>query len=413
MEGMEIQRNNFELGCVGLDGKKWRESQQAKLFVDINEKSKRISKLLLYDLYELIGIPEIRVEVVKKLAMESKIFKGKIKLHKKDKGEISLVSFVNTSPMGRLISEKSGELGILFRERYGNYPDYNKEKIRERCKKFYFKIFEDYFGLIQTSFPKEWKENKNYVLSTDRGIRVFLRLLKLLYKYNLINGKKMGDPEIFKMAISALKGFDFSVQDLKGKYFGEGGADLFLESLKEHIQKTIPDFFPKENRKEIHNIGIEYGEKEKANKLICSWLGLLGKEIFGELPYIDSTIFYYLEKLPLGSNIKLFVSNIHGENEFKENCEKLKQKGYKIKVKRITRGPFQKGQNKIAYLHGRWIGGNFFEIEPGYDLMKGSIGNKKDRMKLYKTENSERIIEFKERWNVLSKFKDVLIEDIF
>jgi len=409
----ELQRNNFDLICVGLDGKKWEESKQAKLFVDINDNSRRISKLLLYDLYELIGIPEMRVELVKRLARESKIFGNKIKLHRKDKGEISLVTFVNTNPMNRLINKRNGELGILFRERYNQYPDYDNPKIRDKCKEFYFRILEDYFALIQANFPKEWKESKNYVLSTDRGIRVLLRLLVLLYRYNLLNEKKTGDPEVFNKAIFALKGFDFSVQTLKGKYFGEGGADLFLESLKEYIQKTIPDFFPKEDIKELHNINIESGEKEKANSLICSWLNLLGKDVFGELPYIDQTTIEYLERIPIGSHIKLFVSEIRGETEFKKKCEELKIKGYNIQVKRITRGPFQEGQKKIAYLHGRWIGGYNFEIEPGYDLMKDSIGNKKDRIKFYKTENSERITEFKERWNVFSKFKnDVLIEDI-
>jgi len=315
----ELQRSNFELVCVGLDGKKWRESQQAKLFVDINDKSKKISKLLLYDLYELIGIPEIRIELVKKLARESKVFKGKIKIHSKDKGAISLVTFVNTNPTGRLINERSGELGILFRERYNKNPDHSEDKMREKCKKFYFKIFEDYFGLIQKTFPKEWEENKNFVLSTDRGIRVFLRLLKLLYKYNIINDKNIGDLEIFNNAISALEGFDFSIQSLKGKYFGEGGADLFLESLKEHIQKIIPDFFPKENKKILHEINVEAGDRDKAEKFILQWLPGLGKEIFGELTYINKTTFDYLSRLPKKSSIKLFVSEIWSETDCKKN----------------------------------------------------------------------------------------------
>lgn len=409
----EVQRNNFELICVGLDGREWEESKQAKLFVDVNDESKKISKLLLYDLYELMGKPEMRIELVKILARKSSVFKDKIKIHRKDKGEISLVSFVNTNPMGRLINERNGELTNLFRERMKQNPNYSSSNMREKCKEFYFKILSDYFNLIQTNFPKEWEDSKNYILSTDRGIRVLLRLLRELYRYNKINNNKIGDSEIFNEVIPAMKEFDFSVQSLKGMYFGEGGADLFLKSLKEHIQKTIPYFFPKEGKKELHNINIEAGEKEKVNDLICKWLSLLGNEVFGELPYVDQTTIYYLEKLPVGSHIKLFVSEIHGETDFKNKCEELKQKGYSIEVKRITRGPFQEGQKNIAYLHGRWIGGHNFEVEPGYDLMKGAMGSKKDRIKFYKTENSERINEFKERWNVVSKFRnDVFIENI-
>jgi len=408
----QIQRNNFELVCVGLDGRNWVESQQAKLFVDINDKSKRISKLLLYDLYELIGIPEMRIELVKKLARESKIFNNKIKIHRKDKGNISLVTFVNTTPMGRLINERNGELGILFRERHNQFPNYSNPKTREKCKEFYFKIFEEYFGLIQKTFPKEWEDSKNYVLSTDRGIRVLLRLLKELYRYNLINAKKIGDSEIFKNAIYALKGFDFSLQNLRSKYLGEGGADLFLDSLKEQVQKTIPDFFPRENKKILHDITVEAGDKIKAKQLVNQWLPLLGKEVYGELPFINKTTFDYLSKLPEKSNIKLFVSEIWGSTDCIKKCEELTKKGYDIKIKKIMK--FKEGQKSVKYLHERWIGGNNFELEPGYDLMADSLGNTKDSIKLWKKTNSERIIEFKERWNAISQFQsNISIENIF
>lgn len=410
----KTKRENFELLCVGLDGKKWRESQQAKLFVDINDKSKRISKLLLYDLYELIGFPEMRVEIVKKLARESKVFSGKIKLRKNDPGEISLVTFVSTSPMSRLLSERNGEMGILFRERFNQYPDYSKAHIREKCKEFYFKTFEEYFNMIQKNFEKEWQDHNNYILSTDRGIRVFLRLLRLLYRYNLINGKKVGDIEIFNKVIPALKNFDFSSKTLRNRYLGEGGANIFLDALKEHIQKTVLDFFPKEQKKIIYEKTIEAGDKVGANQIISNWLPKLGKEIFGELPYINKTTFDYFIKLPQGSHIKLFVSEIWGEEDCKKKYTELKDKGFKIEIKKITKGPFKEGEKRVSYLHGRWIGGQDYEIEPGYDLMVDALGNKKDQIKVYKTQNSERITDFKERWNIFSQFKgDVLIEDIF
>lgn len=411
----QSQRSNFDLVCVGLEGNKWNESQQARLFVDVNDKSKRISKLLLYDLYELIGIREMRIELVKKLAKESKVFKDKIKLSRKDKGEISLVTFVSTNPMSRLINERNGELANLFRDNFNQNLDYGVPEKWNKSKEFYYKTLEKYFELIKDNFPKEWEDNEKYIISTDRGIRVFLRLLRYLYKYNIINGKKIGDQEIFDKAISALKGYDFSSDSLKNKFLGEGGADSFLESLKEYIQKSIPTFFPKEDKHLLHDIGIEAGEKVNANKLINDWLKLLGEEVFGELPYIDDSTLDYLENnLPVGSRIKLSVSKIHGETEFKKKCEELKNKGYDIQVNRLTKGPFQKGQDNITYFHNRWIGGNNFEIELGFDLKKDSLGAKKDRMKLFKTVNSERIVEFKERWNVLSKFRtDIFIEVIF
>lgn len=407
-----LKRQNFELICVGLNGNKYKESEQAKLFVEINDESKKIPKLLLYDLYELMGKPEMRIELVKKLARKSKVFNGKIKIHRKDKGEISLVSFVNTTPMKKLINIRNGELTNLFREKMKENPDYDDSIMREKCKEFYFKNLEEYFNLIKTNFPKEWEDSQKYVLSTDRGIRVLLRLLKELYRYNNIKDKKIGDSEIFNKVIPALNGFDFSAESLKGMYFGEGGADLFLDKLKEHIQKTIPDFFPKENVKRLHKISVEAGEKEKAKRLIREWISLLGKEVFGELPYVNKTTLDYLSNLPKESNVKLLVSEVWGESEFKKRCEELVKLGINIKVSKITQ---DKDKNKeVGYYHRRWIGGENFEIEPGFDMMEDSLGNKTEDMKLYKTENSERILDFKEKWNVFSKLHtDVHITKIF
>ncbi len=410
----EIQRRNFDLICVGLDGKKWKENKQAELFVDINDKSKRISKLLLYDLYELMGKPHIRIELVKKLARESKIFKGKIKIHRKDKGEISLVSFVNTTPMKKLININNGRLTHLFRERFRENPNYDNPKMREKCKDFYFKILEEYFTLIKTNFPVEWEDSQNYVLSTDRGIRVLLRLLKELYRYNLKEDKEIGDYEIFNKVVPSLKGFDFSVENLKGMYFGEGGADLFLEKLKEHIHKTVPDFFPKENKSLIREMGFEAGDKEGVLRFINQWLPKLGKEIFGELAFMNETTFDYLAKLQKESSIKLFVSEIWGETACKKKYQELLSQGYDIQILKITKVPLREGQQKAKYLHKRWIGGENFELYLGYDLMTDSLGNTSDDIQLWKKTNSEKIVEFKEKWNVMSKFQsDILIENIF
>jgi DNA sulfur modification protein DndB len=409
-----LKRKNFELICVGLDGRKYKESEQAKLFVEINDESKKIPKLLLYDLYELMGKPEIRIELVKSLARNSKVFKDKIKVHRKDKGEISLVSFVNTTPMKKLINERNGDLTNLFRERIRQNPNYSDQKMREKCKVFYSKVLEEYFSIIKENFPGEWEDNQNYILSTDRGIRVLLRLLRELYRHNRIHGEKTEDPKIFNKVIPALKEFDFSKEILKGMYFGEGGADLFLEKLKEHIHKEVPDFFPKESKRVLSVVDIDAGEKDKANKFLSQWIPLLGREIYGELAYVNRSTIDYLSGLPKGSSIKLFVGEIRGGgNEFKIRCENLKKEGFDIKIKRISRKPLQKGQNAPTYLHGRWIGGNNLEIEPGFDLKSDGIGNKKDRMIAYRTGNSERINNFKERWNALSKFKmDVIIEDV-
>jgi hypothetical protein len=365
----------------------------------------------------LIGIKDIRVELVKKFARESSVFKNKIKIKRKHKRPISLVTFVTTSPMNALVNERSGELGFFFKENYGYFPDDSKTQIREKYKDFYFRIINDYFKLIKETFPDEWEDSENYILATDRGIRVFLRLLRLIIDYNVTKqGKKFNDIEITKNIISSLKGFNFKIEDLKGKYFGEGGADIFLEDLKAHIQKSIDDFFPKEQKKLILEKEIESSDKEEAERLMERWLPKLGDQVYGELSYIDSTTFDFFKLLPKRCKIKLLVSIVKDLDSCIKKYDELKNQGFSIEIKRITKPSKDPAKEGGAYLHERWIGGNEFEVDIGADMKKSALGGKKHTFRVFgNVINSKRLESFKERWRGLSKFKEreILIENLF
>lgn len=411
----KIRKQNFELICVGLDGKRWAESQQAKLFVDINSKSKRISKLLLLDLYELIGIKDIRVELVKKLSNESKTFKNKIKISRLENKPISLVTFSTTPPMNTLLNDRNGELGYFFRNKYGRYPDYNNNSLYEKCKDFYFNVFDNYFGKISEIFSDEWNNSDKYILATERGIRMLLRLLRWIIRYNTKNQKRFDDEENLIKIISAIKGFNFENEILKNKYLGEGGADNFVEDIKTYIQKTIPDFFQKENILFTKEKTIESADPDSANKILSNWIPELGNEIYGELSYIDESTFDYLKMFPNGAKINLMISAIKDESKCKEIVKKLREQKYLIEIKRATKAPPREGEPRAPYLHERWLAGNNCEIEFGTDLKKSSIGKRKHTLRFTKKQNSERMEEFIERWKGISKFREreILIENLF
>jgi len=403
------KRKEFELICVGLDGKKLDKNEQAKIFVDINERAKKISKLLLLDLYELIGVKDIRVEIVKELN-KTKVFSGKIKLPRYKKGNISLVTFALTPPM-RQLTRKTGFLAKEFEKRYYKKVDFDNEEIYTKFKEFCVRFFEKFFKIVQEVFKEEWDNPSTYLLSTDRGIRGLLRLASLIIEYNWRHKKPFDDEETIKKCLKILKqSFDFKNEAQKGKYAGEGGADKLVDDWRKLIQKDIIDFAPKDQKELILSKEIEAGRQEDAEKIISEFFPQLGKEVIGELAYIDETTFDYLKILPKNSTITLIVSAVKDENKCLEKVKEMKEMGYVIKIKKAFK---QVGMEKKPYLHDRWIGGENYEIDLGTDLKKDALGMKKHSIKVFgNIKFSERREIFQQKWEGISKFgPEITIED--
>jgi len=406
-------RENFQLLCVGFDGKELREKDQAEIFIDINEKAKKISKLLLLDLYELVGIRDIRVEIVKTLK-DKPPFKDKIKLPRFKKGKISLVSFALTSPMKQLVGER-GFLAKVFEERVGERVNFENEDVYIKFKEFCVKIFIEFFKEVGKFFPKEWNNSDDFLLATDRGIRGLLRLLLKIFEYNLRHKKSIDDKDTITSCLEQLKNFDFRNESHRGEYLGEGGADKLCEDWAKLIRIKLPDFAPKDKKEILLSIEIESGKKEEDEKVIKDFFPKLGREIVGELAYIDETTFKYLRYLPKDSIIKLMVSVVKEKEKCIEELNKMQKEGWKIQIKKVFKTILQQGKiEEKPYLHERWIGGENYEIDLNVDLKESTLGAKKHTIYIFHNiQFSERQDIFKQKWEGISRFgKEVSFEDL-
>lgn len=166
--------------------------------------------------------PELMaIKIVVKLN-EVSPFEKKIRLLDLSKGErITLKGF-----SGYDLKAFVGPKGILRRL----IPKNNSEE--------YIRVLRLYFGVIRDIFKKEWNQPKNYIIATNRGITAFLKLLRQL----LITTEGKLTYENVKKYMSALKGFNWSISDLKGKYIGSAGWRRFYNDLSEKIRETYPEF---------------------------------------------------------------------------------------------------------------------------------------------------------------------------
>lgn len=380
------KREEFELLCAGFDGTRMPIASQGKMFVDINQKAKQVSPLLLLDLYDLIGVKDRRVEIVKELA-KTKIFADKIQFPGK-KAPISMVTFATTSAMDKLV--KNG--GILSK-----YYQKGSEAMEEKFQEFCVKVLKTYFRIVSEVFKEEWKDSENYILARDRGIRGLLRLFPVILDY----AQGVNEDKI-KECLKALKGFKLGTVECKGKYAGEGGADDLLKEWCEHIRKTIPDFAPIK-REVIQEIIIYPNQKKQAENFIKKWFSKLRDLIYGQLTYIDETTFDYLRWIPKPCEIKLIVSVIKDKDKCYEIAEKMKSDGWNLQIHivEIPQKIPSEGAKLVPWLHERWLADENFEIDFGHDLKKSALGSRQHTIRvLGKSGLKEKITKFKKLWEV-------------
>jgi hypothetical protein len=104
----------------------------------------------------------------------------------------------------------------------------------------YVRVLRTYFGTIQSVFRKEWNNNDEYIVATNRGISAFLKLLKSLLKTE----KGAPTQEKFNDYIKALKGGSlvWEFEQLKKTYVGSQGWKEFHRDMVRAIKKTYPAF---------------------------------------------------------------------------------------------------------------------------------------------------------------------------
>lgn len=367
-------KNNFDLICSAFNVKGIKNSDldlsdQGKVFRTLNEKAKKVPRELLIEISLQTGMADREVRVVD-LLRKIKIFKGKIK-SVDTSGDIHITTFVDTPPMKSLVGsdKRTGILSKYFgRSKQEKIIKFEEE---EEFIKFCSKILERFFVMIDENekLGKKWKDSKNYILSTDRGVRGLLRIFPFILNYT--NGLK--EKSKVNSCLDALEDFDFSSESLKKQYLGEGGADNLRDDLVAEIQNYIPEFGEKPEAKLIEiEAGNYVNAKEKIKEIFEDFSG----EIIGELPFIDKTTFSYLSHIPKECIIKLFI---HGSQDREKDHNAAIEFS---KLRRIEIKELRKSDGK-PYVHQRWLSDGKHFIEFPNDLKESSLASRKGTIQIF------------------------------
>lgn len=223
-------------------------SRKKQLFIDINEKAKKLDpNLLTYLSYienEVKCQSDSKLMAIKIVVGLNKIrsspFKGRIR-YLDIGGEIITLKGFSGYDLKSLVSES----GVLRKFVHKNKSDE------------YIEILSAYFSTVKSLFPKEWKDPRGYIIFTNRGITAFLKLLKSLLECidfkvptDLISFRKYKTDfmnEVRKY-LNPLKGFNFKTEHLKGQYIGAAGWSKFYKDLEEVIRREFDQFGIKLNK---------------------------------------------------------------------------------------------------------------------------------------------------------------------
>jgi DNA sulfur modification protein DndB len=386
---------NFELLCSGFNIENDKKSfigssGQADIFYNINENAKKMSTDLLLALSEQLGnTGDIAIKVASKLS--STVLNGRVEWKaKRLHGNIHITTLAKNSIMTRLIKDNFNDSPISSYYRQGKNTD---------PAEIYFNVLETYFKLIKQVFKKEWARPRKYIVFSDRGIRIFMRLFKDLLKYS--NGLKDKQKAIEIMQIIK-KQQPLNIEEFYGYAAGESGADLAYAKINNIIRGEITNFpqFPEKKKPNIvDQITIERDKKniQKVKHFIQDkFKSLTPTEnldaIVGYLRFIDSTTFEYLKYLPKEVNLNFISGPVKSED--KEKVHKLirefNQNGYILKVYELTG---KKDKSTTLVIHeGPWIAGKNCFILLSTDLKADSIGNKKANIKA--SDSPENMVEF-------------------
>lgn len=223
----DATKKDFNLVVLGVRG--LAIEQKRDTFVAINDNSRRMdANLVAYLKYTPVDalcqkdneLMAIRIAVDLNSATP---FKKAIKLLDVGQQKITLKGFSGYDLKGLL-----GPRGLLRKYYPANSPAE------------YVRVLRMYFGTIQSTFKKEWKNSDQYIIATNRGVSAFLKLLKSILKTEKTapTQKKIGD------YIKALKSgsiiWDF--EQLKKTYVGSQGWKDFHRDMVRAIKKKFPAF---------------------------------------------------------------------------------------------------------------------------------------------------------------------------
>src|SRR5207245_11555340 len=99
-------------------------------------------------------------------------------------------------------------------------------------------VLRTYFSTVRSLFGKEWRDPDNCIVSTNRGVSAFLKLLRSMFRTE----KRQLAHQDFKKYLSALKREwkSWKFADLKKTYVGSQGWADFHKDLVAAIRKHYP-----------------------------------------------------------------------------------------------------------------------------------------------------------------------------
>jgi len=225
VQAQPATRIGFDLIVTGVKGLNTKKKQET--FVAINDNSRRMDPNLVAYLRYTKDIAECQkdsavmaIRIVVDLNDQSP-FKNSIRLLDVGTQPITLKSFSGYDLKGLLAPR-----GILRKLYPANDPDQ------------FISVLRTYFSTVSSLFKKEWKDPEEYIISSNRGISAFLKLLRSILRTE----KKQLSHQDFKKYLSALKHEwkSWKFVDLKKTYVGSQGWTEFHRDLVAAIRKHYP-----------------------------------------------------------------------------------------------------------------------------------------------------------------------------
>lgn len=239
VEGIKAA-SNYEVELMIVIMFDLTEEEKAYIFSTINSNQTKVDKSLIYDLFELSKTrsPHKTCHEIARI-MNADInspFFGKLKMLGKKSERTAVLSqgtFVNYlcrlishKPQQDMIDLKNG-LDIRDDDRYvlRKYFIENRDDI-------ILKVLNNYFGAVSKVFPKEWEDNKEYILSKTTGYGALMKAFPTFYKKGM-KAKKI-TRDYFETEFTKAK-----------EYLQKNKIQLTSDYIPsgEHGQKKLADIF--------------------------------------------------------------------------------------------------------------------------------------------------------------------------
>lgn len=220
-------RKEFNLVALGIA--QLSTDRRRDTFVAINDNSRRMDPNLVAFLKYTDDEAECQkdnalmaIRIVVELNKTTP-FKNKIKVLDVGDQRITLKGFSGYDLKGLL-----GPKGLLRK----HYQNESKE---------YVSVLRLYFGLLKSTFPKQWNDSERYIIFTNRGVSAFLKLLKSMLRTVKGPLTKADVMKYFRPLKRKWKDGQWETKSLRSAYVGSKGWKDFHRDLVRTIREDYPD----------------------------------------------------------------------------------------------------------------------------------------------------------------------------